>query len=317
MKALLDELADHVRAAILETKGTIKNRQVNGYSPGGDAQFDIDEVAEHATWEFVQEHRLPVALYSEDEGLRSVVADPELLLIVDPIDGTRPAAANLEMACISIAAAPFSEEATLGDVRFALLREIKSGASLWADREQPGIEARGFAGPVPNLSPARELERMFWSLELNGHPMKLMQEAYGHIVDLSANRGGIFLWNSASYSISRVITGQLDAYVDIGNRILRDCPELLSEFERVGNGHVLHLFPYDIAASVLLAEKAGVTITDGYGRSLDPTRLTDLSPLNQQSCIAASTPELHAAILESIRWPTASTVDQPSKAACS
>ncbi|MEM9557840.1 MAG: inositol monophosphatase family protein [Acidobacteriota bacterium] len=306
MKTLLFELADHVRAAVLSTPGTLKDRQVHGVSPGGDAQFDIDEVAEQATWEFLVDRKAPVALYSEDQSLRAVTDRPEVLLLVDPIDGTRPAAAGLEMACISIAAAPFDESATLGDVRWALLREIKSGASLYADRVVDGLEARGYAGPMPNLSAVRKLDRMFWSFELNGHPMALMQQAYGHLVDASANRGGVFVFNSASYSISRVITGQLDAYVDIGNRLLKDRPELLAEFERVGNGHVLHLFPYDIAAAVLVAEKAGVVITDAYGHSLDDMLLTRLDAANQQSCIAASTPELHAALLDEIAWPAPS-----------
>jgi myo-inositol-1(or 4)-monophosphatase len=70
----------------------------------------------------------------------------------------------------------------------------------------------------------------------------------------------------------------------------------------VGHGSILHLFPYDIAASVYLAKRAGVVITDAYGESLDSTLLLDISPLNQRSCLAACTPELHIALLESIRW---------------
>ena len=96
---------------------------------------------------------------------------------------------------------------------------------------------------------------MFWSLEFNGHPAKLMTDAYGHLIDQSANNGGVFVFNSASYSISRIITGQMDAYVDIGNRLLKDDPKLLSDFQQVGNGQVLHLFPYDIAASVFWRRK--------------------------------------------------------------
>lgn len=301
MKQYLFDLADAVRRAVLETKGTLKNRQVNGVSPGGDAQFDIDEVAEEAVWRFAQERGQPIALYSEDRGLKKI-GDPRHVLIVDPIDGTRPAAAGLELANISIAAARLTADPRIDDVEFALLREIKSGATLYADRGWPGIEARGYQTPVPNLSRTIALDRMFWSLEFNGHPASLMVEAYGHLIDRSANTGGVFVFNSASYSISRVITGQLDAYVDIGNRLLRDEPALLKDFKRVGNGHVLHLFPYDIAASVLLAEKAGVVITDAYGKPLGPTRLMDIDPLNQQSCLAASTPELHAALLENIHW---------------
>lgn len=143
---------------------------------------------------------------------------------------------------------------------------------------------------------------MFWSIEFNGHPMGLMSQAYGHLVDRTANRGGVFVFNSSSYSISRIITGQLDAYADIGNRLLKDHPALRGEFERAGNGHILHLFPYDIAASVLIAEVAGVTITDAYGKGLSDTRLLGLDAEDQQSCIAASTPELHAQLLEEIRW---------------
>jgi myo-inositol-1(or 4)-monophosphatase len=146
---------------------------------------------------------------------------------------------------------------------------------------------------------------MFWSIEFNGHPMHLMSHAYQHLVDSSANTGGIFIFNSASFSITRIVTGQLDAYVDIGNRLLRDHPDTEKEFLRVGRGNILHLFPYDIAASVLIARKASLVITDAYGESLDGTLLLDLAPDNQRSCVAASTPELHAALLDTIRWDAA------------
>lgn len=301
MQRYLIEMAAYVREAVLGTKGTLKNRQVNGYSPGGDAQFDIDEVAEAAVWRFAQEKGEPIALYSEDEGLRRI-GEPKYVLIVDPIDGTRPAAAGLEMANISIAAARFKEDARIEDVEFALLQEIKSGAFIFADRSKEGLVSEGYRTPVPRLSGTTSLERMFWSMEFNGHPAQMMTKAYGHIIDRSANTGGVFVFNSASYSISRVVTGQLDAYVDIGNRLLKDHPATRADFERVGNGKVLHLFPYDIAASVLIAEKAGVIITDAYGKSLGSTRLMDLSPENQRSCIAASTRELHGKLLDSIHW---------------
>jgi myo-inositol-1(or 4)-monophosphatase len=112
----------------------------------------------------------------------------------------------------------------------------------------------------------------------------------------------VYVFNSASFSISRIITGQMDAYVDIGNRLLRDRPDTEPDFRRVGHGSILHLFPYDIAASVFLAERAGVTITDAYGKPLHDTLLLDIGPLNQRSCVAACTPQLHAALIDSIRW---------------
>lgn len=302
MRDYLLALAHYVRASINANAGTLNGRQVHGRSPGGDSQFDIDAVAEKAVKEFVAGEGRPMALYTEDGGLDEYGARPGQVLVVDPIDGTRPAAAGLEMACVSIAAAKYHDDATIDDVDHALLKELKTGRSLYADRQTGAFEAAGYDRPVPALSDTTSLEHMFWSLEFNGHPAELMTRAYGHLIDASANSGGVFCWASASYSISRIITGQLDAYVDIGNRVLKDHPETRERFLTVGGGHVLHLFPYDIAAAVLLAEQAGVVITDAYGAPLGQTRLFDLTENNQQSCIAASSKDLHGQLLSTIVW---------------
>ncbi|MGH3546981.1 MAG: inositol monophosphatase family protein [Pseudonocardiaceae bacterium] len=295
-------LAGFVREKVSAGPGFAGRRRVCGHSPGGDAQFGIDAVAEQAVWSYVTDQNLPMAVYSEDRGLRQHGHCPDYLLIVDPVDGTRPAAAGLEMATVSIAVARLTSHPCIGDVEFALLSELKTGAFLYGEYDRPGVVAGGYDREVPALSGTTDLSRMFWSIEFNGHPAALMTSAYGHLIDASANTGAVFVFSSASYSISRLITGQLDAYVDIGNRLLRDDPGLLGEFQRVGNGHVLHLFPYDIAASVFLAEKAGVVITDAYGASLADTMLTNIDVDNQRSCVAACTPQLHRKLLNAIRW---------------
>lgn len=302
IKEYISALALHVRRQILGRSGRLKNRIVVATSHGGDAQFDVDAVAEAAVTEFVQQHDMPVALYSEDAPLRLFGENPAHILLVDPIDGTRPAAAGLEMATISIAVLPNRPDATLGDVQHALVTEIKSGNSFYASASVDGIEATGFNFTIPRLSSTIELAHLFWSIEFNGHPANLMVQAYGHIIDQSANTGGVFVFNSATFSICKIITGQLDAYADIGNRMLRDRPELERAFRSVGNGAILHLFPYDIAAINLIAKKAGIVISDAYGESLDSTLALDTSVSNQRSCIAASSRVLHARLLESIRW---------------
>ena len=287
---------------IADGSGSVGNRYVSGVAAGGDAEFPIDALAEIAAWDFVCSQPTPIALYTESHGLRVHGDDPAHVLVVDPIDGTRGAAADFEMATVSIAAARYTEAPTIGDVDHAILKEIKTGRSLYADTHSDGIVSSGYPGPIPALGATVDTERMFWSIEFNGHPMELMRRAYGHLVDASANRGAVYVFNSASFSISRIITGQMDAYADVGNRLLKDHPATEVEFRRVGHGSVLHLFPYDIAASVFLAKRAGVTITDAYGGSLDDTLLLDISPQNQRSCIAACTPKLHEALLQGIRW---------------
>jgi myo-inositol-1(or 4)-monophosphatase len=298
------QLGQHVRSAILDYRTRGVRRHVRGDSPGGDAQFDIDDIAEAAVLDFLREQSTcRAALYSEDRGSLVIQPDPEYLFVVDPIDGTRPAAAGLEMAMVSVAVAPFRPDATLDHIVCAALVEIQSGNVISGDEN--GLRADGYATSLPNLNDTRSLTDMFWSIEFNGHPMRLMADAYADLVDASANSGAIFVFNSSTFSISRIVTGQLDAFVDIGNRILKDHPGTETEFRRAGRGSILHLFPYDIAAAVFLARLAGVTITDAYGRSLGTTLLTDMSSLNQQSCVAACTPELHAALLSAINWDLA------------
>lgn len=302
MKEYILKLADYVYNCISSKSGMLKNRMVRGYSEGGDAQFNIDDIAEEAVLKFIMSRPESIALYTEDGGLKIIGENPKYILIVDPIDGTRPAAANLEMSCISIALARFSKEARIKDIEFALLKELKSGYYIYGDCYHKNIFYEGYPMSLPNLSSNTDLRNMFWSIEFNGHPIEIMTTAYGSLIDYTANNGGLFIFNSASFSISRIITGQMDAYVDIGNRLLKDNPQLMPLFQSVGNGKILHLFPYDIAASVFLAEKSGVIITDAYGKMLQDTLLTDLSFQNQQSCIAASTKDLHEKLLHEIKW---------------
>jgi myo-inositol-1(or 4)-monophosphatase len=304
VRSLVHGLARHVRDQLLTYAGKGLQRQVHGDSPGGDAQFDVDEVAERAVLDYLRANATePLAVYTEDGSFVELGPDPRTVLVVDPIDGTRPTSAGLEMGMISIAAAPLTPgvDPVLADVDTALLMEIKSGAWIYGDH-RTGLSSEGFDHPLPKLSRNTDLATMFWSIEFNGHPMRLMAEAYAHLVDRSANSGGIFVFNSATFSISRIITGQLDAYVDIGNRVLKDHPHTEAEFRGAGRGSILHLFPYDIAAATYLARLAGVTITDAFGADLGGTRLLDLEPANQQSCIAAGTPGLHQALIDSINW---------------
>ncbi|MCP9975770.1 alcohol dehydrogenase catalytic domain-containing protein [Streptomyces somaliensis] len=237
MKKLLTDLGRHVREELLAYADRGLARRVHGDSPGGDAQFDVDEIAERAVLEFLRKNaEVPLAVYTEDGSLVELAPDPRYVLVVDPIDGTRPTSAGLEMGMVSIAAAPLTTASpTLDDVTAAHLLEIKSGAWIYGDDEE-GLSSSGYRHAPPRLSRTTDPARMFWSIEFNGHPMHLMNAAYGHLVDRSANTGGVFVFNSATFSISRIITGQLDSYVDIGNRVLRDHPHTEADFLDAGPG---------------------------------------------------------------------------------
>ena len=111
------------------------------------------------------------------------------------------------------------------------------------------------------------------------------------LIDASSVGGGTFDLGSATYDMTRIVTGQLDAYIEPGPRIVAEVPGMREEFERVGGGAVLNNSPYDLAAAALIClEEAGAVVTDAYGAPLDDRPLLGSGAEFQISCVAAANP---------------------------
>jgi myo-inositol-1(or 4)-monophosphatase len=298
LAGLASELALALRAEVLPLLGRHEGRghvrsAAGGRGEGGDVTFEIDERAESFMEAFLAEHAPEVAFYSEDRGLVTPSPDVQWVLVVDPIDGTRPAMAGLEAACVSVAVAPLDSEPRMVDVQAGCIAEIKSGALYRAERGR-GVD------PRPALSANRELNRMFWSYGLRGRPARAMAEVLGDLIDVSSVGGATFDLGSATFDMTRVASGQLDAYVEPGPRMVADVPGMREEFERVGGGSILNNSPYDLAAAALCVEEAGAVLTDAYGSPIGDRPLLGSGPEFQISCVAAANQDLHRAICESI-----------------
>jgi myo-inositol-1(or 4)-monophosphatase len=215
-------------------------------------------------------------------------------LVVDPIDGTRPAMAGFEAACVSVAVAPLAMgEPTFADVQVGCIVEIKSGRTFIAERGK-GVD------PAPTLSANTELSRMFWAYGLRGRPVRRVAEVLGELIDSSSVGGGTFDLGSATYDMTRIATGQLDAYVEPGPRMIDEVPSIRAEFERVGDGAVLNNSPYDLAAATICLQECGAIVTDAYGEPLDARPLLGSGHEFQLSCVAAANQDLHSAICAEI-----------------
>jgi myo-inositol-1(or 4)-monophosphatase len=289
-------LGEEVREEVLPALGRREGREHAGDGAGGDVTFAIDEQAESRMEEFLGERAPDVAFYSEDRGL--VIpdggAEPEWILVVDPIDGTRPAMAGLESACVSVAAAPYGEgHPTMGDVEVGLVIEIKSGERFFAVRGA-GIE------PQPSLGTATSIERMLWTYGFRGRPAVDTTVVLEELIDASSVAGGTFDLGSATFDMTRIATGQMDAYVEPGPRIIDEVDGMRAEFERVGRGAVLNNSPYDLAAAALILEEAGAVVTDAAGDPLGSRKLLGSGHEFQMSCAAAANAELHGAIIAAV-----------------
>ena len=293
MRSLVRDLSLALREQVLPSLGSHAARAHEAQAVGGDVTFAIDEGAEQFMEEWLAENAPRMAFFSEDRGLVEPPA-AEAVLIVDPIDGTRPALAGLESCCVSVAAAPLNGEPTMADVTAACVVEIPSGAVYLAER------GAGAEAPEVRLSENERLDRMFWTYGFRGRPARALVEVLAELIDASSVGGGSFDLGSAAFDSMCVVNGKLDAYVEPGPRMVADVPGMREEFERVGGGAVLNNTPYDLAASVLILEEAGAVVTDAYGDPLGPNPLLGSGPEFQMSVVAGANRKLHESILGEI-----------------
>lgn len=304
-KKIQDFLVSLTRTIQQEVKphlGTAYAKQAFGTAVGGDTTFAIDEKAEEILHEELQAFG-DISYYSEDKGLISF-GQPGYILIVDPIDGTRPAAVGLETATVAIAVSEVVEKPTFGNVIYGIMRELKGGSYYAANRGENLIFDGKNIKPAPRREDAR-IENLFWTIGFRGRPALIISSVLRDLIDKSSVGGGLFDIGSATYSIWMTIEGRIDAYIDVGKRIIEEMPELMTEFKKVGAGEVLNNSPYDVAAAKVIAETAGCLVFDGYGDSLDQKPLLGSDFVHQVSCLVADTRIMPQIIEEINRGVTA------------
>ena len=151
------------------------------------------------------------------------------------------------------------------------------------------------------LSENEDLGRLFWAYGLRGRPVRAYAEVLGALLDGSSTGGGTFDLGAATFDMTRVVTGQLDAYVEPGPLLIEAVPEVRAEFERVGGGAVLNNAPYDLAAGALCVSEGGGIVTDAAGRPLDRRPVLGSGVEYQMSVIAAANQALHTQLVAAVQ----------------
>jgi myo-inositol-1(or 4)-monophosphatase len=296
VRELVRELALALRERIVPQVGSHAARAHAGGAAGGDVTFAIDAHAEELLHAFLAERAPGVAFYSEDAGLvLPSGAVPKHVLVVDPVDGTRPALAGLESCCVSVAAAPYGQDVAMADVTVGCCVEIPSGRMFLAERGRGLVE-----GGPPRLSANARLDRMFWTFGFRGRPARPLTEVLAELIDVSSVGGASFDLGSACFDTMCVVDGRLDAYVEPGPLLVERVPGMRAEFERVGGGAVLNNSPYDLAAAALIASEAGAVVTDAAGEPFDERRLLGSGAEFQMSVAIASNRALHEQLVDEV-----------------
>lgn len=208
------------------------------------------------------------------------LADCVARVIIDPIDGTRPIMYNKRSAWFLAALAPNrGDHTSLRDIEVAVQVEIPTTRAALAD-SLSAVRGAGVQGETlhlasgertpftPQPSRARTIQGGFASFF---HPFPGGREIFAALEEalVHALIGGLDVSKTALFDEQYLSTGgQLYELMSGRDRMLVDVRGLLFErFAREGKatGHACH--PYDLC-TILLAEEAGVEITDGTGTPL-------------------------------------------------
>ena len=298
--AQLRALHDDIRAAVVaqaerqsvEALAAIAEDE----TPGEDTIFAIDRVSEERLVDFFERHIAPERpLVLIAEGLHDVGFGPgalplprglapddaEVRILVDPIDGTRPYMYQKRSAWILTGVAPNAgPETRLRDVELALQTEIPLvkqhlSDALWAFRGE-GLRAErhnrltGERTPLalrPSGSPSvaqgfASISRFFPGVreELAAIDEEIMFAALGPV-----REGKTHCWEDQYLCTG----GQLHELIAGHDRFIADLRPLMEPLlARRGLALGICCHPYDVA-SALVAEEAGVLLTDGLGGPLD------------------------------------------------
>lgn len=288
----IKKLATEMRKAILPQFGKFASKESEkNVAKSGDTTFKLDTIAEDKLFEFLEKSDFQDAYYSEDRGLIKFSENPKFVLVVDPIDGTRSAVCGLESSVISIGAANFTQNPKFKDLILGVILEIKTSDIFWAEKGKGS-----FKNGIP-LKPNShfDLKKTFWAFETVGRPYLEIAKVLAPLVKITSIEAGVFLFSSSAFSLTRIATGQFDAYLDVSARLLKENPNLAEKFKDAGNGKIITVFPYDIAAAKLILEEAGGIVTDAFGNSIEEEELLTNPNL---SLLVASNKELHNKILE-------------------
>ncbi len=298
-KSFLIDLATSIKEAVEPEMDNMKGREIVGAAQSGDATFHLDSIAEKALLNFLTNAKQSVAYYSEDAGYTTFTHEPPThLLVVDPIDGTRAAKSGFEGCVICICSTRVIERPTIADLDNAIVMELRMDRYFIAERNGGARSYVNGHSRKIKLVKKDDVESMAWSMTVPARPAELIFPVSAKLIDISSLKGGFFACNSSSYSMTRLLTNQLDACVDIANRFYRDIPDAVEDsFINAGRGTVLGVCPYDFAAALLIAEEAGCIVTDAYGDRFDDVLLLDSSPENHQTIIATTNKSLHAKLL--------------------
>ncbi len=253
---ILEGLTANVRRVILKLQRDASSRKVTRRKPT-DVTRKIDEIAEKEAVDYLQDKGLSAYLVSEESRPRIVGKEPEIAIVLDPLDGTMNFVNSIPFYAVSAAAGDFKAEMTVDDLVAGVVRDVTNGDVFSATRGKGAYHDGKRIHGKPNRQLTRPLVS-FYSYGSKELPIQIE----------GLRRSTRFrTLGSASLEICYVASGKLDAMIDVRN------------FMRI----------VDFAAAKIVLEEAEGVFTDLKGNRIDQRLETE----SGTSLIAARNRRLH------------------------
>ena len=253
--------AGEVRQILAAAPSTVERaRETGTRGEGGDRTLEIDAAAEEAVFRRLEElhrqgHRFTAI--SEERGRVEFGGDGAVLVVIDPLDGSKNAKRGIPHFALSIAVAEAG--ATMADVVFGYVHDFGT-AEEWSARAGAGAFLNGTQ--LDRAVPERRVGEKVEMLGVESADPRWLRDAAD---DLAAHAHRVRALGAMAVTLCQVAAGRLDGMVT-----LRRCRAV------------------DVAAAQLIVREAGGLVA--FTAFADPLAAPlDLVP--HSAVVAARTPE--------------------------
>lgn len=231
-------LADSVRGVVKETEKRSDAAEIVGFTEL-DVTRKVDRMAEDEAIKHVRDSGVNALFIGEESPPQSIGSNPDIIVILDPLDGSNNFVRGIPFSSVSVALASPGDEGTV-DPFIGVVKDVARGDVYYAEKGK---------GAYLNGS------RLYRSImDLRDKPLislytygsSVGEEAALHTIRLNS-RCNLRTLGSMALELCYLASSRLDGIVDIRGMLRLQ----------------------DIAAGKLILEEAGCTIADGDGRPLD------------------------------------------------
>jgi myo-inositol-1(or 4)-monophosphatase len=260
-----EEIMEESHLAVTPLVGTTEAGKIVKMGADGTPTKYIDLVAENKVLEVLECIERPLIVVSEEIGeVKIGDGQSEVMLVVDPLDGTSNAVKNIPAYGISVAVAPILSDLrrplTIQDVQMGVVKNFATGDVYCAIKGEGAFmnNEKLLASSIRDLSQS-SLGAYVYRMDMD------------KIEKLCKTVRRMRILGSIAIELCYVAEGIYDAFVDISDNL------------RV----------VDISAAKVILEESGGVVTDQYGQALQGK----LNVLEKTSLIAACNSTIHKEII--------------------